>query len=45
MMTLKMKRKDWIALINNTVEKYGIDQCIMIISELEKKMNIEIVRD
>ena len=43
MITLKIKRKDWNAIIYNTCKKSGKIMCAFFLTELEKKMNIEIV--
>lgn len=43
MMTLKLTIKDWYEILDNTVAKYGKENCEKILNELIKKMKIEIV--
>lgn len=43
MMTLKIKTRDWYEILDNTVAKYGKDNCEKILNELIRKFKIEIV--
>jgi hypothetical protein len=43
MMKLKITTKDWYKILDNTVEKYGKENCEKILNELIRKFKIEIV--
>lgn len=45
MMTLKLTIKDWYEILDNTVVKYGKENCEKILNELIRKFKIEIVGD